>query len=842
MCTGIQFSELEGNVNIQIDSGFRFVNTLSLSSGAQNHSSCAPAGLIELQNVIPNEEITVSGIYGTPTLEQGTGTLNWENGLECGTDDIPADTNIYFFYDRGSLSDQEVILAGRAAKAWVESTGHIGPVFHIQITGGRWIQWAEFPKTGMFGGLFGDSTQTTTSTQGNIGNVVNYTGNGTPANPYVFNLDTSAQLYPSNETGVLWNEANIAVGNVFGDPLSSGVVYDGTPAGIPDLRSNSKNVLVVNLLNESHANVRTSASLGGVGEADYHSIGPGSQSYSGNLGVVTKDNWGNGSDISSGWPGQTIPILPGSANNNIQSIYEAVSNVALTYRDINDTFTAASPEYLNKIAYFEAWKQSVFYSGSDPYNGEVRPSKMEDEVQFNGSTGFSASWERDYRRFVFLYDNYKQGPTNTTYLEDVADGFRVNFLTYAVKPANIGPQHIGFPLHVVAAITDNATYTNSSNVSVTVTGGTIEQSNLPTNGIISDLTNGVVTTLTPLTYISANNVLNGQNPYFDSGLGALSQYQWGYNIDQDVHIYPAGAANTHFQAFFIDDLNSYLESTSCNNTDCLRISVLNETTGNAVPNLEVSLPGSPLSPLITDSNGEVFYPALRAGPYSVMDCYQFNSLGSCINWKMVLIVKTCTYTADGYSACTDPAACNYDPIAQYEDGSCYFPDCNGDCNGTAFIDECGNCVEGNTGLEENYAHDVCGVCDGGNIGVDECGECFGNNSECAGCTDPTSKNYDPTAIIDDGSCTCSIQYYECILKEMAKTIVKDCSEKCQGVNCEEYNSSLYEDFRTVDSLLTQVKTYNAGICSESSKEIIIEAIRTIELLTSDWNCSNCKNC
>ena len=831
MCTGIQFSEFEGIVNIQIDSGFRFVNTLSLSSGLQNHSSCAPASLIELQNVIPNEEITISGIYGTPTLEQGTGTLNWEQGINCGTDSIPKDTSIYFFYDRGSLSDQEVIAAGRTAKAWVDGLNHQGQVFHIQITGGRWVQWAEFPKTGMFGGLFGDSTQTSTSSQGNIGNVMNITGNGTPGNPYQFNLDVSAQLYPSNETGILWDEASIAAGNVFGDSLSSGVIYDGTPTGISDLRSNSKNVLVVNLLNESSTLSRTKQTGGAVvGWADYHSMGPGSQTYSGYLGVVTRSNWANGSNENTGWPSQISPIIQGSANNNVQTIYQAVSNASLSYKDQYDVYTAASVGYINRTNYFEAWKQSAFYDGSDPYNGAVRPTKMQDELQFNGSPEYTASWERDYRRFVFLYNNYNGSPTGTTYKDDVNSGFAVNFMTYAVRPANITAKNIAFPLHVVGAITDNAIYTNSSNVAVTTTGGTIEQSSLPTNGIITHLTQGVVTTLTPLTYISPNNINNGQNPYFDSDLGKLSTYNWGYNVDQDVQLLNAGGPE--FEIFFNDDLDTYLGTNDCNNTDCLRISILNEVTGASVPNFEVSLPGSPLSPLTTDSNGEVFYTALSSGPYSVMDCYQFNSLGSCINWKMVLTVKECSYQANGYFACTDPTACNYDPDAQYEDGTCYFSDCNGDCDGTAFIDECGNCVGGNTGLEENYAKDGCGVCDGGNIGVDECGECFGNNSRCAGCTDPTSKNYDPTAIIDDGSCTCSVEYYECILKEMAKAIVKDCSEKCYGTECEEDTNSLYEDFRTVDSLLTQVKTYNSGICSESS----------IELLTSDWNCSNCKNC
>lgn len=839
-CAGIQFSESEGNVNIQIDSGFRFVNTFSPSSGLQIHSECTPVGSVALSNVVPNEQITVSGLYGTPTLEQGTGTLNWEEA-DCGTEDIPKDTSIYFFYDRTSLSDQELIVAGQSAKAWVDSLDHNGQVFHIQITGGRWIQWAEFPKTGMFGGLFGDSTQTTTAIQVNIGNVISYTGNGTSANPYVFDLEQSASLYPSNETGVLWDEANIAVGNIFGDNLSAGTIYDGTPTGIPDLRANSKNVLVVNLLNEASAFARTkqTSSLE-VGWADYHSIGPGSQVFSGYLGVVTKSNWANGSNENTGWPSQTSPILPGASNNNVKTIYEAASNAALTYKDQNNTYTAASAEYVNHINYFEAWKQSAFYNGSDPYNGSVRPTKMADELQFNGSIEYTASWERDYRRFVFLYNNYNGGLINTTYAQDVLDGFTVNFITYAVRPANITAKNIAFPLHVVGAITDNATYTNSSNVEVTTTGGTIEQNSLPTNDVISYLTDGVVTTLTPLTYIGPNNISNGQNPYFDSSLGQLSRFRWGYNVEQDVKLLSTGGPE--FEIFFKDDLNTYLDSDSCNNTDCLKISIINESTGESVPNFQISLPGSPLSPLVTDSNGEVFYSALPAGPYSVMDCYQFNSLGSCINWKMTLTMKECSYQADGYSACTDPTACNYDAEAQYEDGSCYFADCNGDCDGTAFIDECGNCVEGNTGLEENYAKDECGVCDGGNIDVDECGECFGNNSECAGCTDPTSKNYDPTAIIDDGSCSCSVEYYECILKEMAKEIVKDCSEKCYGTDCEEYNSSLYEDFRTIDSLLTQVKTYNSGICSGSSKDIVIEAIKTIELLTSDWNCSNCKNC
>jgi hypothetical protein len=51
-------------------------------------------------------------------------------------------------------------------------------------------------------------------------------------------------------------------------------------------------------------------------------------------------------------------------------------------------------------------------------------------------------------------------------------------------------------------------------------------------------------------------------------------------------------------------------------------------------------------------------------------------------------------------------------------------DCSGECNGTAFENECG-CVEGNTGLESDF---------------------------CYGCTHPSGSNYNSNATIDDGTC------------------------------------------------------------------------------------------
>ena len=60
--------------------------------------------------------------------------------------------------------------------------------------------------------------------------------------------------------------------------------------------------------------------------------------------------------------------------------------------------------------------------------------------------------------------------------------------------------------------------------------------------------------------------------------------------------------------------------------------------------------------------------------------------------------------------CTDSTACNYDENANTDDGSCSFPeenfdcdgnctvdlDCNGDCGGEAYVDDCGECVIGDS--------------------------------------------------------------------------------------------------------------------------------------------------
>lgn len=77
--------------------------------------------------------------------------------------------------------------------------------------------------------------------------------------------------------------------------------------------------------------------------------------------------------------------------------------------------------------------------------------------------------------------------------------------------------------------------------------------------------------------------------------------------------------------------------------------------------------------------------------------------------------NTGALTLDGYpsgfndlAGCTDPTACNYDPVAQEDDGSC-------------------------------DAFDACGICGG-------------DDGSCSGCTDAAACNYDPEATLSDSSC------------------------------------------------------------------------------------------
>ena len=122
----------------------------------------------------------------------------------------------------------------------------------------------------------------------------------------------------------------------------------------------------------------------------------------------------------------------------------------------------------------------------------------------------------------------------------------------------------------------------------------------------------------------------------------------------------------------------------------------------------------------------------------------------------------CTTDSIDNSGCTDSTACNYDPDADSDDGSCEFASCAGctdpsACNynsesttddGSCEFTSCAGCAD-----EMACNYDANATIDDGSCQfLDECGVCGGNNGTCSGCTNPDAENYDPSAIVDDGSC------------------------------------------------------------------------------------------
>jgi hypothetical protein len=86
------------------------------------------------------------------------------------------------------------------------------------------------------------------------------------------------------------------------------------------------------------------------------------------------------------------------------------------------------------------------------------------------------------------------------------------------------------------------------------------------------------------------------------------------------------------------------------------------------------------------------------------------------------------FSVEPVDGCTDMDACNYNPSANTDDGSCEYAEENFDCDGNCLLEvdcegTCGGDVE----------EDCFGEC-GGSAEFDQCGECGGDGTGCdTGC-------------------------------------------------------------------------------------------------------------
>lgn len=140
---------------------------------------------------------------------------------------------------------------------------------------------------------------------------------------------------------------------------------------------------------------------------------------------------------------------------------------------------------------------------------------------------------------------------------------------------------------------------------------------------------------------------------------------------------------------------------------------------------------------------------------------------------------TATFEA-GLPGCTDSAACNYDPTAELDNGSCIVPEPGRDCDGNCLADADGDNVcdgEEILGCQDEAAcnfnpdatesaPETCTYpaplldCDGNCLAdADNDGVC--DADEIPGCTASDACNFNAAATDEDGSCTYASAGYDC---------------------------------------------------------------------------------
>lgn len=167
--------------------------------------------------------------------------------------------------------------------------------------------------------------------------------------------------------------------------------------------------------------------------------------------------------------------------------------------------------------------------------------------------------------------------------------------------------------------------------------------------------------------------------------------------------------------------------------------------------------------------GVVSIHILHINGESIYSWYYYGEDTNILNNQLVVNMGEPSIDCDIYG-CTDPLACNYNPEATSENGSCEYPDFGYDCNGDCINDidsdnicdefEIPGCTDPSACNYNPEATDENGSCEYPEIGYDCNGDCLNDSDfdgicdeyEVYGCTDNNAVNYNPMATEDDGSC------------------------------------------------------------------------------------------
>ena len=171
---------------------------------------------------------------------------------------------------------------------------------------------------------------------------------------------------------------------------------------------------------------------------------------------------------------------------------------------------------------------------------------------------------------------------------------------------------------------------------------------------------------------------------------------------------------------------------------------------------------------------------------------------------------------DSVNGCTDDSACNYDADANTEDGSCTYADTGYDCDGNCLADtdgdgicdefEVAGCTDDAACNYDADATDDDGSCTYADTGYDCDGNCIADTDgdgicdefEVAGCSDDAACNYDAGATDDDGSCTYADTGYDCDGNCIADTDGDGICDAFEVAGCTDPAAANYDPFATDD--------------------------------------------
>ena len=134
----------------------------------------------------------------------------------------------------------------------------------------------------------------------------------------------------------------------------------------------------------------------------------------------------------------------------------------------------------------------------------------------------------------------------------------------------------------------------------------------------------------------------------------------------------------------------------------------------------------------------------NSGWIYIDDVYTNSAILTSLNPDTEYEFEVRSYCSTGFSYWSDDE--------EFETLNTIFYDCAGVANGTAFIDNCNDCVGGNTTL--NACTQDCNGDYGGSAFLDNCNDCVGGNTTLNACTQDCNGDYGGNANIDDcGNCT-----------------------------------------------------------------------------------------